>query len=104
MYSDVLPFFVPVVGVAVTAFCCAVTAFCNTRNTREKTEALHQRLLALEQAPTKVVVQSPAPVYYQPPITLVPTPPSTQPRPSAPPSYYPPYSSAYQGQQHPITR
>lgn len=106
MSMDSLPFFVPLTGFAATAICCAISALCSTRRTRQQTEALHQRLLALEQAPPKVVVQGPAPVYYQPPITIVTTPPS-QPKPSAPagqPSYYPPYSTAYQGQTYPITR
>lgn len=117
MVSDFVPFIAPVAGVALTAICCAVGSWCTTRRALRQTEALHQRILVLEQAPAKVVIHGPpSPVYYQPP-PVVPTvaspsatqpiPSASQPKPSAPPSYpsyYPPYSSAYQGQQYPVVR
>jgi len=107
MMSDSLPLFVPVVGAAIFSVCCAIRGWCTANGARQQVNELNQRLLALEQAPVKILVHEPtAPVYYPPPVVTQP-----QPKPSAPPatpqlygSFYPPYSSAYQGQQLPIVR
>lgn len=109
MMSDFVPFVAPVAGVALTAICCAACSWCTAKRARDQTESFHQRLLVLEQAPAKVIVQGPSPpVYYPPPVAIV-QPQQTQhpPRPTAPPAYpshYPPYSTAYQGQQFPVAR
>ena len=105
MVSEFLPYLVPMFGVAICSAWCAIWSLCTARANRLQVYQLNQRLIALEQAPTKVIVQGPIPpVYYQPPPVVQPKPSAPPPAPSPYSSFYPPYSSAYQGQQLPVAR
>jgi hypothetical protein len=127
MVDTILPTILPLAWFGALSACCFLCSWRYAKRTRTQTEILNQRLLTLEQAPVKIIVQEPIPTYYPDPISYQtstrvpipaappqpipsasqPIPSASQPKPSAPPSYpsyYPPYSSAYQGQQHPVVR
>ncbi len=92
MVLELLPYAVPVLGLAVCSAWCAIQSCIYARRTRDQHDNLNRRLIALEQAPPKVLIQTaPQPVYPSP----------AQPKPSAPPSYtsvYPNYTPPYQVQ------
>jgi hypothetical protein len=90
----------PLFGAVALGLWCAIANCIRAQTQVRATSQLGERVSLLE-TKVQVIVEKPQPA--QPKATAVPVPiyPATV---YQAPSYYPPYSSAYQGQSLPVTR